>query len=181
MARRYSTKTYGNDRGMSCCFRQWRATHSHCSLLHGYSLGFRFVFEAEQLDERNWVQDFGGLAEVKEYLEKMFDHTTVIAEDDPMLDRFKAMAGWSNNSELDGKPDEVSQHPYANQGAIDLRVVPAVGCEAFAEMVYAHVAHWLAHEPDNKYQNLLGDEYPRVHLKSVEVFEHDGNSAIFEG
>jgi hypothetical protein len=27
MAKFYSTKTYGNDRGLSCCFRQWRATH----------------------------------------------------------------------------------------------------------------------------------------------------------
>ena len=52
------TKTYGNERGLSCAFRQWRAD-SHCNLIHGYSLGFRFVFEAAQLDDRNWVYDFG--------------------------------------------------------------------------------------------------------------------------
>ena len=34
-----STKTYGNERGLSCAFRQWRAD-SHCNLIHGYSLGF---------------------------------------------------------------------------------------------------------------------------------------------
>jgi 6-pyruvoyltetrahydropterin/6-carboxytetrahydropterin synthase len=149
--------------------------------MHGYSLGFRFTFEAEQLDERNWVQDFGGLKEVKAWLDTQFDHTTVIAEDDPMLDRFKAMAGWSNNPDLDGKPDEVQQHPHPNQGVIDLRVVPAVGCEAFAQMVYEHVSQWLKDEPGNTYQNLLGDEHPRVKLISVEVFEHSGNSAIHEG
>ena len=61
------TKTYGNERGLSCAFRQWRAD-SHCNLIHGYSLGFRFVFEAAQLDDRNWVYDFGNLGFVKEFL-----------------------------------------------------------------------------------------------------------------
>ena len=179
MARHFSTKTYGNDRGLSCCFRQWKATHSHCSLMHGYSLGFRFVFEADELDERNWVQDFGGLKEIKAWLDTQFDHTTVIAEDDPMLDRFKAMAGWSNNADLDGKPDEVQKQPHPNQGVIDLRIVPAVGCEAFAKIVYEHVQQWLDGEPGNTYKNLMGDEYQRVFLKSVECFEHNGNSAIY--
>jgi len=181
MARYFSTKTYGNDRGLSCCFRQWKATHSHCSLMHGYSLGFKFLFEADLLDDKNWVQDFGSLDEVKEYLDNMFDHTTVIAEDDPLLDQFKAMAGWSSNPELHGKPEEVGQNPYANQGVIDLRVVPAVGCESFAKLVYEHVSEWLKHEPGNSYKNLLGDEHPRVKLASVECFEHAGNSAIYEG
>jgi hypothetical protein len=51
----------------------------------------------------------------------------------------------------------------------------------FAQMVYEHVAKWLYELPDNKYKNLLGDEYPRVKLVSAEVFEHAGNSAIYEG
>ena len=181
MARRFSTKTYGNDRGLSCCFRQHAATHSHCSLLHGYSLGFKLVFEAESLDERNWVQDFGGLDEVKEFLEKTFDHTTVIAEDDPLLEQFKAMAGWSSDADMHGKPDEVQGHPVGNKGAIKLVTLPAVGCEAFAEQVYNWVAKWLDNDPTNTYQNMLGDEHPRVKLLSVEVFEHAGNSAIYEG
>ena len=181
MARHFSTKTNGNDRGYSCCFRQWKATHSHCSLMHGYSLGFRFVFEADQLDERNWVQDFGGLKEIKAWLDTQFDHTTVIAQDDPMLDRFQQMAGWSRMAELDGHPDEVQKHAFHNQGVIDLRIVPAVGCEAFAEYVYDHVSGWLRDDPTNKYQNLLGDDHQRVKLVSVEVFEHSGNSAIYEG
>jgi len=70
-----STKTFNTDRGLSCCFRQWRATHSHCSTLHGYSIGVKFVFECEELDERNWVFDFGGLKDIKKWLEHMFDHT----------------------------------------------------------------------------------------------------------
>ena len=60
MAKFYSTKTYGNDRGLSCCFRQWRATHSHCSTLHGYSIGIKLIFECDTLDDKNWCMDFGG-------------------------------------------------------------------------------------------------------------------------
>ena len=62
-----STKTYGNERGLSCCFRQWQAD-SHCSYLHGYSLGFRFTFETNELDKRNWVYDFGGCKWIKVFL-----------------------------------------------------------------------------------------------------------------
>ena len=75
MGKFYSTKTYNNDRGLSCAFRQWRAEHSHCKLIHGYSLGFKVIFECDELDERNWVMDFGGLKKFKNWLEDMFDHT----------------------------------------------------------------------------------------------------------
>jgi len=181
MARRFSTKTYGNERGLSCTFRQHAATHSHCSLLHGYSLGFKFVFEAEELDARNWVQDFGGLDELKEFLEKTFDHTTVVAEDDPLLEQFQAMAGWSSNPEVNGKPEEVQGHPVGNKGVIKLVTLPAVGCESFAEYVWRWTDQWLKEDPTNKYQNLLGDDMQRVKILTVEVFEHGSNSAIYEG
>ena len=85
-----SIKTYGNERGLSCCFRQHRA-HSHCNLLHGYSLGFRFTFEAATLDERNWVYDFGDCKWIKSFLDDTFDHTLVIASDDPELELFKEL------------------------------------------------------------------------------------------
>ena len=153
MAKFYSTKTYGNDRGLSCCFRQWRSTHSHCSLLHGYSIGVRVVFECDDLDERNWVMDFGGLKSFKSWLEYMFDHTLIIANDDPEFDL------------LFDLPKHIA----------DVRVVPAVGCERFAEMAY------------NKMKEILEDDIsegralnPTVRVKSMEVFEHEGNSAIYE-
>jgi len=66
MAKYLSTKTYGNDRGLSCCFRQWRSTHSHCSLLHGYSIGIKLIFESEKLEDRNWVMEFRGLKAFKD-------------------------------------------------------------------------------------------------------------------
>lgn len=157
MPRYFSTKTYGNERGLSCCFRQWKATHSHCSKLHGYSLGFRLKFEADELDERNWVQDFGGLDEIWTWLQENFDHTLAVAQDDPELEAIQTFAAKAAN----------------------VKVFDAVGCEAFAQLVYEYVEEWLANEPGNKYKNLMGDEYPRVKIHSVECFEHAGNSAIY--
>ena len=77
-----STKSYGHEMGFSCCFRQWRAD-SHCRLLHGYALAFKFIFESKTLDVRNWVVDFGGLKPLKAMLQDTFDHTLLVAEDDP--------------------------------------------------------------------------------------------------
>lgn len=148
MPKYYSTKTFGNDRGFSCAFRQWRAD-SHCNQIHGYSLGFRFIFEADELDYRNWVYDFGNTKWIKTYLEEAFDHTTVIASDDPLLEHFK---------KLDAA------------GGCTLRIIDAVGCERFAEIVYTDISGTVAEETNG-----------RVRLKSVEVFEHGANSAIYEG
>lgn len=144
----YSTKTFGNDRGLSCAFRQWRATHSHCQLIHGYSLGFKFVFVADELDDKNWVYDFGNTKWIKEYLEHAFDHTIAIAADDPLLENFQQLE---------------------KAGGCDLRIMQGVGCEKFAEIVFLDVAPRVHEETTG-----------RVSLKSVEVFEHGANSAIYE-
>lgn len=153
MGKFYSTKTYGNDRGLSCCFRQWRSTHSHCSLLHGYSIGVRVVFECDSLDDRNWVMDFGGLKEFKNWLEHMFDHTLVIAKDDPEYELLSSL------------PAHVA----------DIRVVDAVGCERFAELIFNKLANMI-----HKWyvEGILLNKTAKV--KSVEVFEHAGNSAVYE-
>lgn len=179
MAKYISTKTYGNDRGLSCCFRQWRSTHSHCSLLHGYSIGIRLIFESETLDDRNWVMDFGGLKAFKEWSEYMFDHTLVIAEDDPHLEKFKSLA---------------SLGLQAQGGVCDLRIVPAVGCEKFSELAFhtmKNILETFQRGEDWRFTNestgnthVFSCRYPvgqGVKLRSVEVFEHDANSAIYEG
>lgn len=142
-----STKTYDHNEGLSCCFRQWRAGHSHCRFVHGYSLAFHFVFATRDLDERNWCFDFGGLKPVRAWLHEMFDHTTVVAADDPALSAFEDLQA---------------------AGLIQLRVLPAVGCEATARFVFDHVARFVA-----------GETAGRVWLESVEVREHGGNSAIY--
>lgn len=140
-----STKSYDHSEGLSCCFRQWRAA-SHCHLLHGYALAFRFVFATNQLDKNNWCLDFGSLKELRQWLHHMFDHTLLVAEDDPELRRFKDMA---------------------RDGLADIRVVPAVGCEAVVGLTFDHLSGWV-------WQATNG----RVWLECVEVMEHAGNSAI---
>ena len=94
MVRFSSTKLFD---GYSTCFRQWKADTTHCKFLHGYAISFRVWFEG-QLDERNWVFDFGGMKRSvnkiqgmapKDYFSWLLDHTTVISEDDPYLEHFK--------------------------------------------------------------------------------------------
>jgi len=86
----YSTKTYGHNIGLSACFRQPKA-HSHCKFLHGYSLAFKFTFGASELDERNWVVDFGGLKPLKAWLEDTFDHKVVLDYNDPEMITFELL------------------------------------------------------------------------------------------
>jgi len=168
----YSTKTYGTDRGLSCCFRQWKATHSHCSTLHGYSIGIKLIFQSETLDDRNWVMDFGGLKQFKEWADHMFDHTLIMAKDDPFLDEFLKIS----RIRRDGMATEGKPHERGNP--MDMRIVENVGCEAFAKMCFDKMSEMLV---DMKRDNI--GRYPvgkTVKLRSVEVFEHAGNSAIFE-
>ena len=87
----YSTKTYGHNIGLSAVFRQPNADHSHCHLLHGYSLAFKFTFGCKDLDNKNWAVDFGGLKPLKKWLEDSFDHKLVLDENDPHLDQFQQL------------------------------------------------------------------------------------------
>jgi len=107
----YSTKTYGHNIGLSACFRQPHADHSHCRFLHGYSLQFKFTFAADELDNKNWVVDFGGLKPLKAWLEDTFDHKVVLDREDPMLYKF---------AELE------------NAGLAELTILDGVGVEKFA-------------------------------------------------
>ena len=112
MTRFLSSKKYGHERGLSAAFRQWRAD-SHCRFMHGYSLEFEFVFGTHELDENNWVVDFGSLKELEAWLRKIFDHKTLVASDDPNYSFFEEM-------------DE--------NGIIDMVTVEGTGCEMFAKI-----------------------------------------------
>lgn len=106
----------------SCAFRQWRATHSHCRLIHGYNLKAKIWFTGD-LDNKNWIIDFGGLKEIREKLEHTFDHTFCVASDDPYLETFKDLA---------------------SQGVLDIRILEhGVGCERFAEYVFKLVNDYI--------------------------------------
>ena len=114
MSKYISTKNFI---GFPCTHRQWKAD-SHCRFVHGYSRSFYIEFEASQLTQEGWVVDFGGLKEVKKWLEYMFDHTFLASEDDPELENFQKMD---------------------KAGVIQLRVLPNVGMEGSAKFVYEKV------------------------------------------
>jgi 6-pyruvoyltetrahydropterin/6-carboxytetrahydropterin synthase len=148
-----STKLFD---GFSTVFRQWKAEGTHCRFLHGYGVSFRVWFEGD-LDERNWVWDFGGMKRAentidgknpKEWMDYMFDHTTIVAEDDPGLGGFKTM-------------DEL--------GIIQLRVIPAVGAEQFAKYIFEKLNTFVQEETSG-----------RVSVVRVEFMEHNKNTAIYE-
>ena len=141
--------------GYSTCFRQWKADGTHCKFLHGYAVSFRVWFECE-LDERNWVWDFGGMKRAKteinhmqpkEFFAWLLDHTTIVAQDDPYLETFRQMN---------------------KDGIIQLRVLPATGCERFAEYLYQIINTFLAKETNG-----------RVKAIKVEVYEHERNAGAY--
>lgn len=147
-----STKVFD---GFSTCFRQWKAIHSHCSLLHGYDISFKVIFQGE-LDDKGWVYDFAGLkhsknliedTNAKDWFHHMFDHTTIVSFDDPHLRWFE-------------EADEV--------GLLDLRIINGVGCENFAKFVFDKLQDWVQRETNG-----------RVSIYSVECSEHSKNSAIY--
>ena len=107
----------------SAAFRQWRASHSHCKYLHGYQLKAKFTFGCKSLDDKNWCVDFGGLDDLKQALRDQFDHTTVVAGDDPELDTFKTLH---------------------EKNIIQLRIMDGgVGAERFAEWVFKTADTWV--------------------------------------
>ena len=148
-----STKVFD---GYSTVFRQWKAEGTHCKFLHGYGVSLKVWFEGE-LDERNWVWDFGGMKRAKGtidgmnpkvWMDYMLDHTTIIAEDDPGLGGFKTM-------------DQL--------GIIQLRILPAVGAEQFAKYVFEKLNTFVQEETNG-----------RVKVVRVEFMEHNKNTAIYE-
>ena len=154
MSKFQSTKLFD---GYSCVFRQWKAEGTHCRFLHGYGVSFRVWFEGD-LDERNWVWDFGGMKRAKgtidgmnpkEWMDYMFDHTTIIAVDDPFINAFKQME---------------------TAGVAQIRVLPAVGAEQFAKYIFEKINAFIHVETDG-----------RVKVVKVEFMENNKNSATYEG
>ena len=141
--------------GFSTVFRQWKATTTHCRFVHGYGISFKVYFEGD-LDERNWVWDFGGMKRAKtqidgkspkEWMDYMFDHTLVVAEDDPELLAFQQMD---------------------KAGVAQVRVIPATGAEKFAEYIYNKLNKFVKEETED-----------RVRVTKVKFMEHGKNAACY--
>jgi len=154
--------------GYSICFRQWQAAHSHCKYLHGYAIQFKLHFEANTLDKHNWVWDFGWLKNpnlkidnmsVSEWFDYMFDHTVLVAHDDPELLKFQNLA---------------------QENIIQLRVVPQLSCEKIAQLVLEKITILLddVNKTNNKTNNYSGqNSNQQIRLTRVDVFEHAKNCA----
>jgi len=112
-----AVKTYGHDKGFSCAFRQWSA-ESHCSYIHGYSLGFTVTIGSDKLNEQNWVYDFGDFNFLEDWLREHFDHTLLVAINDPYKDEIKSL----------------DKNKIAR-----IVEVPEISCEKFAEMTFKFI------------------------------------------
>ena len=146
-----STKEYHD--AFPCAYRQWRAD-SHCKFIHGYSFTIKFYFGTNDLDVRNWAADYGGLSELKDILESHFDHTLLVAEDDPEID-------WYREAE--------------KRGIAKLTILPKLGCEGLASMLYKYVNGIFI--PD-----CWGpSEAERLWCYRVEIRETQSNMAFREG
>ena len=141
--------------GFSTVFRQWKATDTHCRFVHGYGISFKVYFEGD-LDERNWVWDFGGMKRAKtqidgkspkEWMDYTFDHTMIIAEDDPFKNAFIEMG---------------------EAGAAQVRIIPATGAEKFAEYIYTKLNSFVQEETKG-----------RVRVTRVKFMEHGKNAAYY--
>ena len=141
--------------GFSTVFRQWKAEDTHCRFLHGYGVSFKVYFEGD-LDDRNWVWDFGGMKRAetqidgmspKEWMDYMFDHTLICAEDDPYLSYF---------------------HNMDKEGIIQLRVIPATGAESFASYLFKKLDDFVNEETNG-----------RVKVVKVKFMEHNKNAAYY--
>ena len=141
--------------GFSTVFRQWKATDTHCRFVHGYGISFKVYFEGD-LDERNWVWDFGGMKRAKTqidgmspkaWMDYMFDHTLIVADDDPFKNAFIEMG---------------------EAGAAQVRVIPATGAEKFAEYIYTKLNSFVQEETEG-----------RVRVTKVKFMEHGKNAAYY--
>ena len=141
--------------GFSTVFRQWKAETTHCRFVHGYGISFKVYFEGD-LDERNWVWDFGGMKRAKtqidgkspkEWMDYIFDHTLIVAEDDPFIKAFQQME---------------------EAGVAQVRIIPATGAEKFAEYIYNKLNEFVDTETEG-----------RVRVTKVKFMEHGKNAACY--
>jgi 6-pyruvoyltetrahydropterin/6-carboxytetrahydropterin synthase len=145
-----STKTYRQI--APCAYRQWRAD-SHCNQIHGYAFSFHFEFETDDLDARNWAFDYGGLRPLKDKLEEWFDHTLLVAQDDP------------HRAEL---------LRLGELGLAKITEVEKTGCEGLADFLYEYI--------NTIFLPSCGKtEADRLWCCRVEVRETDSNMAMRVG
>ncbi|WP_082973305.1 6-carboxytetrahydropterin synthase [Mycobacterium sp. E2327] len=98
-----------------CCHRSW-ANRGKRFFLHGYERAFEIEFACAETERgTGLVVDGDAIAEVRSALRYQFDHTTLIAQDDPQRDLFELLA---------------------ERGVIVLRIMENTGMEGSAAWVF---------------------------------------------
>ena len=109
------------------------------------------------LDKNNWVWDFGGMKRAKnkidgktpkEWMDYMFDHTVIVAEDDPFKDSFLKMS---------------------EAGVAQVRVIPATGGERFAQFLFDKLNPFIQEETEGRVK-IAKVEF-REHSKNTAIYE----------
>jgi len=114
----------------------------------------KFFFGTDNLDVRNWAADYGGLKELEKTLEDQFDHTLIVAADDPEMETYKLLEA---------------------KKMAKIVVLPRLGCEGLSDMLYRYVN--AIYIPD-----YLGEgEAQRLWCYRVEVRETQSNMAFRQG
>jgi 6-pyruvoyltetrahydropterin/6-carboxytetrahydropterin synthase len=142
-----STKKFGP---ISVGHRQWR-DNGHCRWAHGYGRYVQFTFACDKLDERQWVMDFGGLKDIKAWLESQWDHRMLLASDDPLLEDFQNLDIYGGMS----------------VNVMDVTKGWGPGIEGSCKFIY-----------DNINPVILEKTKNRVWIAKIEVWEHENNSAV---
>ncbi|SON59939.1 hypothetical protein MSIMFI_01426 [Mycobacterium simulans] len=125
-ARFHLRKRFGD---LPCCHRSW-SRQGKRFFLHGYERMFEIEFAcAETEPGTGLVLDTHCLKDVRAALRRQFDHTTLIAADDPQLDLFQMLA---------------------DQGVIDLRIMDSTGMEACAAWVFDTVERIVGKATDGR-------------------------------
>jgi 6-pyruvoyltetrahydropterin/6-carboxytetrahydropterin synthase len=155
MGKFYSTKVI--ELG-STAFRQPKA-ESHCKYLHGYQLKAKIWFACNELDENNWVYDFGGLKELKDKLQNQFDHKCIIAKNDTAKPAFKELERY---------------------GAIKLVVMEGVGIEKFAEYIFNEANTFVTFKTNNRVWVEKVEVFEHENNSAIFEKEHKLFEAILE-
>lgn len=150
----FSTKKIGP---ISTSHRNWRAASNpnrdsrKCAVCHGYSRYIQFTFAGE-LDEHQWIYDFGDAKFIKQWLEENWDHRTLVSADDPQLNKL-----------IQAEQD----------GLLYLTIVPSEdnwgpGIEGSCKWVYDSINPIILEKTNN-----------RAWIAKVEIWEHEQNTASF--
>lgn len=117
---------------LSCVHRNWKGP-PRLQALHGYARSVEIEFTASDLDPAGVVVDFSSLAAIKIVLQNQFDHTVLIARDDPLREQFLQLQ---------------------LLGAADVRIMPDTSLEGSARWIAEVVSEIIAKETEGRAQIL---------------------------